>query len=136
MSYDETGVSLRLGSGEAVSADRAILTVPVGVLQRGSIEFEPPLPLGHRSAIAALGSGAVEQLWLRFEEPFWTAEAAVWLLVDDEAAVRTWVNLAPLTGDPILVGLVGGEAARAFAELSEADAVQAALDSLTPFADA
>ncbi|GAB2512467.1 hypothetical protein GCM10027064_07760 [Microbacterium petrolearium] len=136
VSYDETGVSLRLGTGEAVSADRAILTVPIGVLQRGSIEFDPPLPLGHRSAIAALGSGAVEQLWLRFEEPFWATDAAVWHLLDGEATLRTWVNLAAVTGDPILVGLIGGEAARAFAELDEADAVQAALDALAPFVDA
>lgn len=133
-SYDRDGVSLRLSSGEALSADRVVLTVPIGVLRRGSLEFEPPLPLPYRSAIDAVGSGAIESAWLRFNEPFWDAEEALWHVSGGDAAIRTWVNLLPATGEPILVGLVGGEAARTFAELGEGEATQAAIDSLAFFA--
>lgn len=136
ISYGRDGVSLRLATGEALSADRVILTAPLGVLQRGSIEFDPALPFPYRGAIAALGAGTVEVAWLRFDEPFWQTEAAVWHLVGGDALVRTWINLAPSTGEPILVGIVGGEAAAEFAELDDGDAAQAAIDALGFFSGA
>ncbi|WP_105565900.1 flavin monoamine oxidase family protein [Microbacterium halophytorum] len=136
VAYDRDGVSLRLSTGEALSADRVVLTVPIGVLRHGSVEFDPPLPFDHRAAIDGTGSGAIETVWLRFDEQFWSAEEQIWHIVGGEAAVRTWVNLAPATGEPILVGFVGGEAAQAFAELGDGEAAQAAIDSLAPFADA
>lgn len=137
IAYDEDGISLRLSTGEALSADRVIVTAPIGVLQYGSIEFEPALPFPYRGAIAALGSGAIETVWLRFDEEFWTedaADAALWHVVGGEAFIRTWINLAPVLGEPVLVGLVGGETARAFAELDDDEAAQAAVDSLAFFA--
>lgn len=131
--YDDSGVSLRLGTGEAISVDRVVLTVPLGVLQDEGIEFEPPLPFSHRGAIAALGMGDIETIWLRFDEDFWQTDAALWHVVDGDAAIRTWINLKPATGENILVGRIGGAAAREFAELSDEDAVARAVASLELF---
>lgn len=131
--YDDTGVSLRLGTGESLSFDRVVVTVPLGVLQHDGIEFNPVLPFPHRGAIAAIGMGAIETVWLRFEEPEWETEATIWHLVGGEAPVRTWLNLRPDTGENVLVGLIGGEAAREFAELDEGEAITAAVSSLEPF---
>ncbi|KQZ07981.1 NAD(P)-binding protein [Microbacterium sp. MEC084] len=133
VAYDDTGVSLRLGTGEALSVDRVVLTVPLGVLQDEGVEFEPPLPFAHRGAIAELGMGHLETVWLRYDEPFWRTDAVLWHVVGGDAPIRTWINLEPLTGEPVLVGRIGGEAARAFAELDDAAAVERALASLTPF---
>ncbi len=134
VAYDDSGVSLRLGTGEAISVDRVILTVPLGVLKDEGIEFEPPLPFAHRGAIAALGMGDIETVWLRFEEDFWRTDAAVWHVVGGDATIRTWINLKPATGENVLVGRVGGAAAREFAELPEDEAVARALESLRLFA--
>lgn len=133
VAYDDTGVSLRLGTGEALSVDRVVLTVPLGVLQDEGVEFEPPLPFAHRGAIAELGMGHLETIWLRYDEPFWRTDAVLWHVVGGDAPIRTWINLEPLTGEPVLVGRVGGEAARAFAELDDAAATEQALSSLAPF---
>lgn len=133
VAYDDTGVSLRLGTGESLSFDRVVLTVPLGVLQHGGIEFSPALPFAHRGAIADLGVGAIETIWLRFDEAFWDTDAALWHVVDGDAVVRTWFNLEPTTGEAVLVGVVGGSAAEEFAELGDQDAVVAALASLAPF---
>ncbi|HWV49313.1 MAG TPA: FAD-dependent oxidoreductase, partial [Microbacterium sp.] len=133
VAYDDTGVSLRLGTGESLSFDRVVLTVPLGVLQHGGIEFSPALPFAHRGAIADLGVGAIETIWLRFDEAFWDTEAALWHVVDGDAVIRTWFNLEPTTGEAVLVGVVGGSAAEEFAELGDQDAVVAALASLAPF---
>ncbi len=154
----ERGVSLRLGRGESLSADRVVVTVPLGVLQGNSIEFTPPLPFTHRDAISALGMGAQEKIVLHFEEPFWPTEATVWTVLpgsttdfattptptptptpqsgdDADPLVQLWYNLEPLTGEPILVGVVGGEAAVRMADLGDDEVLTAALASLEPFLD-
>lgn len=131
LAYDDTGVSVRLGTGEALSFDRVVVTVPLGVLQEQAIEFDPPLPFDNRGAVSALGMGAIETVWLRWDEPFWDSDAALWHAVGGDAVIRTWVNLRPATGENVLVGIVGGEAAAAFAELGEEEALDQALASLT-----
>ena len=133
LAYDEDGVSLRLATGEALSFDRVIVTVPLGVLQQQGIEFAPPLPFAQRGAVAALGSGFVESVWLRFEEPFWATDAAIWQVIGGDARIRTWLNLAPVTGEAVLVGIVGGPAAAEFAALDEEEALLAARESLAFF---
>ncbi|MDQ4215318.1 flavin monoamine oxidase family protein [Microbacterium sp. ASV81] len=136
IAYDDAGVSLRLGTGEALSFDRVVVTVPLGVLQRHAIEFAPVLPFAHRGAIAALASGYVETVWLHFDKTFWSVDADIWHVVGGEGPIRTWLNLQPITGDAVLVGLVGGPDAEAYAKLSDADAQATARQSLMPFVSA
>lgn len=131
--YDDRGVSVRFATGESLSADRLVVTVPLGVLQAEGLEFDPPLPFDKRAAIGRLGVGQLETVWLRFPEVAWDAEAPLWSVVGDDVAVPEWINLATLTGDPVLIGLVGAERAGAFADLDDADAQAAALASLSPF---
>ena len=152
VSLGDDDVRLKMATGESIRVDRVIVTVPIGVLQSDSITFDPPLPFSHRTAIAALGSGAVEKVWLRYDTPFWTQEAAFWSLVVDAPVpsdstptplatpsataapmITQWINLMPLTGDAVLIGLVGGSAARAFADLSDDEVRDIALASLQPF---
>jgi len=157
VSYDDEGVSVRFASGEAITVDRVVLTVPLGVLQADAIEFDPPLPFEHRGSIAALEMGQMESVWLRYEAPFWDTTAGVWQLTGpigeqteepgdaepDEGepsdavppVIRTWINLLPSTGQPILVGLVGGPDAAAIADLADDELHELARASLAPFAD-
>ena len=132
--YDDDRVSLRLGTGESLSVDRVIITVPLGVLQAQAIEFDPPLPLLHRSALDQLAVGHVEIVALEFETPFWQTDAVLWLREDDEELIRLWVNLQPITGQNVLLGVVGGAAAEAISELDDSAVLEAAQRSLEPFA--
>lgn len=134
--YDDAGVSLAMATGESLSFDRVIVTVPLGVLQSEGIEFSPALPFGHRGAIAALGMGRIETVWLRFEEPLVESEAEIWHVVGGDALIRTWLNLAPATGEAVLVGVVGGDAAEEFAALDDDGVLEAAIASLAPFMQA
>jgi len=133
IAHDDSGVSLRLGTGESLSFDRVIVTVPLGVLQHQAIEFAPPLPFGHRGAIAALASGYVETVWVQFDDPFWKVDADLWHVVGGDGPIRTWLNLRPVTGKPVLVGLVGGPEAEAFATLGDGDAEAVVRESLRFF---
>lgn len=133
LAYDDTGVSVRMGTGEALSFDRVVVTVPLGVLQEQGIEFDPPLPFANRGAISSLGMGSVETVWLRWDEPFWDAEEAIWHTVGGESGIRTWINLRPATGENVLVGIVGGDAAARFAELDDDEAFAQAIEALGPY---
>jgi monoamine oxidase len=134
VSYDERRVSLRLGTGESLTVDRTIVTVPLGVLQEDAIAFDPLLPFSHRTAIASLGMGTIDTVWLRFEQPFWTTDATAWSLVGTDDDITTWFNLEPLTGEAVLVGIVGGEAAERMEKLSDDDLVDSLRQTLAPFA--
>jgi len=117
--YSDEGVSLRFGTGESMSADRLVVTAPLGVLQPGVIEFDPPLPPSNRGALNALGVGSIELVRLGYDEPFWDEDAALWHLVGTDLPITTWVNFMPITGRPDLLGIVGGEPARALTELGD-----------------
>jgi monoamine oxidase len=108
--------------------------VPLGVLQDDSIEFDPLLPFAHRTAITSLGMGTVDTVWLRFDEAFWSTEAVVWNLVGTDFEVTTWYNLQPVTGEAVLVGIVGGDAALELEELDDDALTDRLVESLAPFA--
>jgi monoamine oxidase len=134
VSHSDSAVSLKLGTGESLTVDRVIVTVPLGVLKSNAVAFDPLLPFSHRTAISALGMGSVETVWLRFDKPFWSTDAAVWSLVGTDSDITDWVNLQAITGEPVLVGIVGGKAARRVVKLSDDDLLQAVLTALAPFA--
>jgi len=134
VAYNDNRVSLRFGTGESLAVDRVVVTVPLGVLQQESIEFDPLLPFEHRTAIAALGMGTIDTVWLRFDEPFWTTDAVLWNLVGTDDEITTWYNLEPVTGEAVLVGVVGGAAAERTELLSDDELRAAVLATLAPFA--
>ncbi|MCU1569318.1 MAG: oxidoreductase [Naasia sp.] len=131
--YSDSGVSLRLATGEGVSVDRVIVTAPLGVLKDRAIAFDPALPFAQRTAIAELGVGSADAVWLSFAEAFWDTDAVRWVVLDSALPITDWINLQPLTGQPILVGLMGAGTADALAVLDDAALTAAALASLAPF---
>ncbi|WP_162243192.1 MULTISPECIES: flavin monoamine oxidase family protein [unclassified Leifsonia] len=129
-------VSLRLRTGESLTVDRVIVTLPLGVLKSGSVVFEPELPLPKARAVSILGMGDSDRVWLRFDEPFWNTEATVWSTIAAGSPVGLWVNLLPDTGYPVLVGTVAaGEAARLAVIDDDATVLGELLASLEPFLD-
>jgi monoamine oxidase len=133
VSYGKSSVSLKLGTGESLTVDRVVMTVPLGVLKKNAVAFDPLLPFDHRAAITALGMGSVETVWLRFEKPFWSTDAAIWSIVGSDSDITDWVNLQAITGEPVLVGIVGGTAARRVAKLSDDALIESVMTALGPF---
>ncbi|RIJ57877.1 oxidoreductase, partial [Clavibacter lycopersici] len=135
ITYGNGRVGLRLGSGESLSVDRVVVTVPLGVLQEGAIVFDPELPASVTTSIAALGPGRVDRVWLRFEEPFWSTTATVWTSYDAGGSFTRWYNLMPISGEPVLMAEVGAAAAERVAAMDDRALRSAALRTLVPFAD-
>ncbi|MFS4505891.1 FAD-dependent oxidoreductase [Clavibacter sp. Sh2141] len=135
IAYGEGRVGLRLGSGESLSVDRVVVTVPLGVLQEGAIAFDPALPAAHDQAIRALGPGRADRVWLRFAAPFWSTTATVWTSHDADGSITRWYNLMPISGEPVLMAEVGALAAERVAAMDDQELRAAALRTLLPFAD-
>lgn len=106
------GVEAVLASGEALRADRVIVTVPLGVLKAGGIRFTPELPQDKQAAIERLSMGLLNKLFLRFEAAFWPAGMDWHECMKREPGLWSqWVSLAR-AGAPVLMGFTGGDAAR------------------------
>ncbi|UDY23738.1 flavin monoamine oxidase family protein [Nocardioides sp. Kera G14] len=85
------------------SGTHVVVTVPLGVLKAGSIEFEPPLPPERQAVIDRTGFGTMEKVFLAFDEPFWRGKdpglqhGIIYPADRAEAATWTWdCGLAPM----------------------------------------
>ncbi|MBT2500836.1 FAD-dependent oxidoreductase [Agromyces sp. ISL-38] len=144
VAYSDERVSLRLDSGESLTADRAIVTVPLGVLKTDTLQFSPALPLLHQRAISQLGMGLVDTVWLRFDSAFWRSEPAVasvppielLTVVGEPVAVSAWVDVGAESGEPTLLGLIAATQATRLEELEDDEFREAILDDLVPYATA
>jgi len=65
-------------SAGSFEADAAIITLPLGVLKAGSVEFSPRLPVAKERAIAQLGMGHLAKVVLRYDRAFWHRDQYVY----------------------------------------------------------
>ena len=121
IAYDAAGARLETSQG-VVTADRVIVTVPLGVLKAATIVFDPPLPEAKRRAIERLGFGLLDKVVLKFDRPFWP-ESDVLGLVGLDQPVSDLVNGLTFADAPLLVGLRGGRNARSRESLTDQEAV-------------
>lgn len=102
------------GQRESVRARRAIVTVPLGVLQAeagrpGSIQFKPEVGDTRRAA-RALRFGQVMRIVLRFREAVWESNqdiADAGFLLSDDARFPTWWTPLPVRA-PVITGWSAG----------------------------
>ncbi|MBB3605888.1 monoamine oxidase [Mycolicibacterium sp. BK556] len=118
------GSQVRLDTSQgAITADRVIVTVPLGVLKAGAITFDPPLPEAKSKAIERLGFGLLNKVVVAFDKPFWPESTPMIGLVGKNQPVTDLVNGLVFADKPLLVGLRGGQAAWSRESMSDQDAV-------------
>lgn len=100
--------------GERFEGDRVIVTVPLGVLQAGTIAFAPALSQAKQDALARMQMSSLEKLVLRFEQRFWPDEpdAAWFYLSSERGEFPVILDLTADAGAPTLVLLHGGARVR------------------------
>ncbi|MBR8745424.1 FAD-dependent oxidoreductase, partial [Nocardiopsis sp. MG754419] len=130
--HGDHGTVAHLADGGFARADHCAITLPIGVLKAGSVEFRPALPESRSEAIDALGSGLLDKLWLWFPHVFWPADVDVleWSDPRDPGLWSWWVNGYKAFGLPVLVGFNGGDHARSLAGASDQAVVASAMDAL------
>jgi len=137
VAHGPDGAVVTARDGRTLSADRVVVTLPLGVLQAGAVQFRPPLPAGHRAAVAGLSMGVLDKVWLRWDERWWGDRGQQWTrTAPTEEPYVEWFDLAGVTGQAVLLGLVGGSTARTWASRTDQEVVAAAVRSLQAFRDA
>lgn len=137
LAWNAGGVVATLASGERLSADRAVVTLPVGLLRDGRFRLDPLPPPEQQAAIGRLGYGAgvLAKIYLRFPHQFWP-DKSKWFgrlpdAPDRRGTFNTFVSHVEETGLPILLSFANGHSAvRYDRELDDEAVKQAALGSL------
>jgi monoamine oxidase len=122
-------------------AARAVITLPLGVLQGkspepGAIGFDPPLPQAKRDAIVGLAMGPVVKIVMRFRESFWETKgrANLAFLHSRDEHFPTWWTFLPVH-TTALTGWSGGPAAARLAGRGDGAIVEVACNTLARLID-
>jgi monoamine oxidase len=98
---------------QEVEAARAVIAVPLGVLQSGSPRFSPE-PSRSSAAINKLAMGAAIRMTLLFREPFWEVAAPqLSFLIAQDQTPPTWWTAAPNPSPTLTAWIAGPRALRA-----------------------
>lgn len=120
------------GAPFQLTADRAVVTLPLGVLQAGTVQFAPE-PVEVRHEASRMASGHVVRISLLFDTKYWPADMS--FLHAPQELLSTWWTPVP-TQAPLITGWAGGtradELLRRLAPGRMHDALRAhALESLS-----
>jgi len=113
------------------SGDRAVITLPLGVLKNGGIKFTPGLPQNKRNAISSLGMGFFNKCFLRFPRVFWPANYD-WLeyVPARQGEWVEWLNVARVGQKPILLGFNAADFGKEIESWTDAKIVDSAMQTL------
>lgn len=115
--YGDEGVEVVAGD-QAFQADMVLCTVPLGVLKKKTIVFEPELPARKLTAIERMGFGLLNKVAMVFPYVFWGEELDTFGHLNEHSHQRgeffLFYSYHTVSGGPALIALVAGEAAQAF----------------------
>ena len=126
-----SGVTVATSSAN-YSADRVIITLPLGILKRSDILFSPALPAKKLAALARLRMGVLDKTYFKFPSAFWQ-KAGMNVGYIGNVAARTaldipeYYTLDRVTKSPILFGFTAGTMARQFATFDTSAVVASTL---------
>ena len=113
------------------TADKALITLPLGVLKSASVKFTPALPVATANAIAKLEMGVLNKCYLRFKEVFWPKNVDWLEFIPQRPGEWTeWVSFARVAKKPILLGFNAGERGRQIEAWSDQQIVDSAMGTL------
>jgi monoamine oxidase len=117
-----------LGRAFVAKAPRAIVTLPLGVLQSNAVRFIPSL--GKQAALKKLASGPVIRVAMRFHAPFWERRApGVAFFHNPKAPFPTFWTPLPMRA-ALLTAWAGGPKAARLTGSAPRDLVRAALSTV------
>ncbi|KAK4283436.1 hypothetical protein QN277_000386 [Acacia crassicarpa] len=131
--YGTDGV-LVYADGQEFYGDMALCTVPLGVLKKGSIEFVPELPQRKKDAIHRLGFGLLNKVAMLFPYNFWGGNIDTFGHLTEDLSMRgeffLFYSYSSVSGGPLLVALVAGDAAIRFEMMSPVESVRRVMNIL------
>lgn len=128
--WGEDGVTVLTAEG-LFTADRVVVTVPVGVLRSEDFVLEPPLPASHARALEHLEMNAFEKIFLTFPERFWDEGAYAFRQQGAEADWwHSWYDLSRVNGEHTLLTFAAGVCGQEIRDWSKQRVVDSIMEQL------
>ena len=136
-----TYTDLQSGATRRVAASSVLVTLPLGVLKAGDVEFVPPLPQAKVQAIQGLGYGTLNKIILYWQDSanidtWWPDDSEQWLSLttavdEDPGPFTNFFNPSSQNGGArILVGWTAGDKAQDMVTLTDAEILESVLANL------
>jgi lysine-specific histone demethylase 1 len=115
--YGNEGVEIIAGD-QVFQADFALCTVPLGVLKKKAISFQPELPTRKLESIERMGFGLLNKVAMVFPHVFWGEDLDTFGCLNEKSHDRgeffLFYGYHSVSGGSALIALVAGEAAQTF----------------------
>ncbi|SFE44357.1 monoamine oxidase [Chitinophaga sp. CF118] len=124
--WENGNLTVTTGNGQSYTAQKLIVTTSLGVLQYGSIFFNPAID-DYMNAASHIGWGSVLKIVLEFKETFWKNDTG---FIFSNEKIPTWWTQSP-GNVPVLTGWLGGPPAENFKQVPTDEILKTALESLS-----
>jgi monoamine oxidase len=126
--WDDTGAEVESQRGSE-RFDRVVVALPLGVLKRGEVGFDPPLPPQKLEAIRGLNAGHISKVVLRLDDVYWPKDMS---FLFTAGSTQLWWR--PGQGQeheaPVITAFFGGRDAEALEGATTVEAVAEAVRQL------
>ncbi|KAK8055573.1 flavin containing amine oxidoreductase [Apiospora rasikravindrae] len=118
-------IMIECDNGVKLDPDYVVSTIPLGVLKHGNVEFDPPLPPWKTDVIGRLGFGILNKVILVYQEAFWDPNHDIFGVLRNPLSRHSlrqseytsqrgrffqWFNVSNMSGVPVLLALMAGDA--------------------------
>ena len=129
VTYSTDGVSVTTNQ-ESFTANKCIVTLPLGVLKSGTIGFSPGLPQNKIRAINRLNMGVLNKVYLEFPEFFWDDEEFIGYVAQQKGVWPVAMNMDYYLNKPILLFFAGGAFGKQIEGWSDEQIIGGCMDTL------
>lgn len=120
----DRSVKLHTRRGE-LEADRLVVTLPLGVLKSGDVEFEPAWPVERQQALERTAVGVVNKVALVFERAFWPVDSHFFAMPGTpRGRFDLFLNLRAFTPHICLVSYAVGDEGSALEHATDEDLLE------------
>ncbi|XP_040288659.1 lysine-specific histone demethylase 1B isoform X1 [Bufo bufo] len=129
--YSGQEICLKTADGKIYSAQKVLVTVPLALLQKNIIHFNPPLPEKKVKAINCLGAGIIEKIALQFPHRFWNRKisgADFFGHIPPDSSKRglfgVFYDMDPQGKHAVLMSVITGDAVKVIADMDDKQVVK------------
>uniref|UniRef100_A0A8C9APD2 [histone-H3]-N(6),N(6)-dimethyl-L-lysine(4) FAD-dependent demethylase n=1 Tax=Prolemur simus TaxID=1328070 RepID=A0A8C9APD2_PROSS len=135
--YSGDEVQVTTTDGTRFSAQKVLVTIPLALLQKGAVQFNPLLSEKKMKAINSLGAGIIEKIALQFPYRFWDSKvqgADFFGHVPPSASKRglfaVFYDMDPQKKHSVLMSVIAGEAVGSVRTLDDKQVLQQCMATL------
>jgi monoamine oxidase len=129
--HTASGVTVRTDK-HVYAGSRVIVAIPPALA--GRIAYDPPMPMLRDQLTQRVGQGALTKVGAVYDRPFWRDKGLNGTALSTDHLVNVTFDDSPEDGSPgAMVGFVGGDNARIYARMSEAERRERVLGDFAAF---